>query len=190
MKIILKPNAQHLRRLREIGEAVAPVMSDPLLLRMLGSAHRDQMREVFATEGAEARRGPWPALNPRYAARKRKAVGGRKILHLTGDTRDRFISPSDPAYVQQFIPTSKTLGLFRFGARSDVAAAHLHGNPGLAPRQSSALARKVFGGLAPRLPVRDMITKTERQLAELRAVLKNWYLTRVKQALRGAGAGG
>jgi len=162
-------------------------MADPALLRALGAVHRRQETRIFASEGAEGARGRWDPLNERYAKRKTKAVGRRKILVFSNDMKDRFIKAENPGYVQEFIPTSEALGLFRFGARSDVAAAHLRGNPALALRQS-ALARKVFGGRAPRLPVRDMVTKTQAHLAELRERLRTWYIARLKQQIRGRSA--
>ncbi len=184
MRITLKPNAAGLSRLREITNAPNIPMSDPLFLSRLGAVHRDQMLEVFETEGGTAKGGGWSPLNPRYAARKRKYVGGKKILQLTTDMMRRFIYKGSHGYIEEYLPTSATHGLFRFGALSDVAAAHRHGNPALASRQS-AIARKVFGGRAPRLPKRDMITKTARHLSEMRRVLRETYLVRLRQILKG-----
>lgn len=187
MKIILKPNAAHMARLRNIAAGPNIPMSDPLFLSRLGAVHRDQLREVFETEGGTARGGRWSPLNPRYAARKKKFVGGKKILQLTTDMMRRFIYKGSHGYVEQYVPASQTQGLYRFGALSDVAAAHLHGDPRYASQQS-AIARRIFGGRAPRLPVRDMITKTAQQLAELRRAFKDAYLARLRQILRGQAA--
>ena len=119
-----------------------------------------------------------------FSARAALGFSGRgKILVLTGDTRRRFTKATAPEYVQQFVPAGGGRGVFRFGAMSDVAAAHLHGNPALAPHRSYA-ARKVFGGDAPNLPVRDMVTKTEAQRQEFIPVFVTWYTARVKQVLR------
>lgn len=185
MKIILKPNAAALARMPELPRQVEVKLSDPALLRALGTTHRAQEESIFSTEGATGGTAPWAALNPRYAARKAKAVGRKKILQLTGTMKRQFTFASASGYVQQFIPRG-TLGIFRFGARSSVAAAHKFGNPSLAPMQS-ATARRVFGGIAPRLPVRDMVTKSAAHLVELRQTLLTFYIARMKQQLR-AGA--
>lgn len=183
MQINLVPNREHLRRMREIGQGIGARMDDPALLRSLGATHRKQETQIFNTEGAAGRKGLWAGLNARYAARKRKVVGRKKILQLTGETKRRFTVKSEPGYYEQYVPRG-TLGIFQFGARSNIAAAHLHGNPALAPHQS-ALARRVFGGRAPRLAVRDMVTKSEAQLVELRKTFTTWYVSRVRQYLRG-----
>lgn len=176
-----KPGA--IKRLVSLTEAVNIPMNDPYIMKQMAQAQKDQMREVFETEGSTVRGGRWAALNPRYAARKRAAGGHRRILDLTGETRGRFIG-ARPGFIARFIPKGGGLGVFQFGAASQVAAAHRAGNAGLAPRPSG-LARKVFGGIAKRLPIRDMLTKTERQILEFRRVLKDAYLVRLKQALRG-----
>lgn len=184
MKIILQPNQAHLQRMREIGPTLRAglSMADPSLLRALGVVHRRQEARIFASEGAEGAGGPWTPLDPGYAERKAKAAGSRKkILQLSGDMKTALTKRGDPRYVEQFIPKGN-LGLFRFGAHSDVANAHLHGNPALAPQQS-AVAKKVFGGRAPRLPVRDPITKTPAMLAEMREALRVWYVARLKAAV-------
>jgi len=187
MKISLVPNKAHLQRMRELPRAIAPVLSDPVLLRALGKAHRWQEETIFASEGAAGGAGPWASLNPRYAARKAREVGSRrKILVLTGETKRRFTMAGAVGYIQRFIPRG-ALGTFQFGAASAVAAAHRFGDPSLAPGQSSAVAKKIFGGRAPRLPVRDMVTKSAAQLAELREVLLTWYIARVKQQARAGG---
>lgn len=189
MKVTLTPNPEGLRRLRAIGDDVGQIarLDDPALLRALGTTHRKQELAIFASEGAAGGAGAWPALNPRYVIRKAKAVGSRKrILTLTGEMKDQFTRFGAPGYVQEFVPRG-TLGIFRFGARSSVAAAHKTGNPSLATTPS-ATARKVFGGIAARLPVRDMITKSASQLEELRETLKTWFIARVKQGLRGEAA--
>lgn len=189
MRISLTPNAESLRRMRQIGPnlLVDFSMSDPALLTALGAVHRRQEAEIFASEGSSGGGGSWPALEDRYAKRKQKAVGNRKILDLSGDMKNRFTMATDPGYFQEFVPTSETRGTFRFGARSDVAAAHLYGDPLRAPSQSD-LARSVFGGRAPRLPVRDMITKTAAHLEEFKVAILAWFRGRVAQRVKGAAA--
>jgi hypothetical protein len=182
----VKPNEANLRRLVNLADGVRARLDDPALLRALGAEHRKQEAAIFRTEGAAGGAGPWARLNPRYAVRKAKAVGARKkILDLTGETKAAFTRPG-PNYIQQFIPRGN-LGIFQFGARSAIAAAHRTGNPALSPQQSGT-AKKAFGGRAPRLPVRDMVAKSGAQLEELRRVLLQWYLGKVRQFLRAGAA--
>lgn len=181
------PNAKGMERLRRRTQALAITDGDlrgPVLVR-LGQAHRKQQQRIFSSEGAAGGAGPWAPLNPDYEQRKRKLLGRRAKLVLTGRMRARFLTPSDPNYIQEYVATSRGRGVFRFGARSDVAAAHLYGQPELASTRSAA-AQVVFGGRAKRLPVRNMIAKTGQQIAELREVVVRWYREeRVPQALRG-----
>lgn len=190
MKISLVPNREHLKRLREIGGPELRrtfAMDDPALLRRLGAAHRAQETRVFASEGAEGSQGKWPALNARYALRKAKAVGRRKILVLTGDTKAAFTKFGAPGYIERYVPTSEAHGVFQFGAASAVGAAHRAGNPLLAG-SPSATARKVFGGRARNLPVRDPNPpKTEGQLAQMREALRTWCIARMKAMIRARG---
>jgi len=187
MRITLTPNKAHLARMRALPALMTPRMDDRLLLRDLDTVNSDQMREVFQTEGTTARGGMWAALSPRYRARKIAAVGRRKTLDLTGETKRRFISRGNPNHVARYIPTSSDRGLFTFGAKSDIAAAHVAGNPALAPGQSLT-ARKVFHGRAPRLPVRSMIGKSAQHLSEFRRALVKWYVARMRQFARASGA--
>ena len=189
MGLKVKFNQPAIRRVRQIGGDLKDLfdMGDPALLRALGTVHRQQEVSIFSSEGAIAGRARWEPLNARYAARKRKVVSSRKILVLTGVTRDSFVKATDPDYIQRYVETSPGLGIFQFGATSDVAAAHLYGSPGLAPHQS-ATAKKVFGGMARRLPVRDMITKPPSMVNEIREVLREFFIKRVRQLARARGA--
>lgn len=182
MRIDLVPNESHLRRLRQLPNDLAFDMSDPALLRTMGQTHRDQVRANFQTEGATGARGPWQALSPKYAKRKARLVGARKILDLTGDTKRRFTMAGHPDYIERYVPAGPGKGIFMLGARSDVAAAHLHGNPRLVTSRVSL--RKLFGGVAKRLPVRDMITKTTLNIRQLQSVMNDWYIARLKQRFR------
>jgi hypothetical protein len=152
-------------------------------LTPLGVVHRRQMNAVFASQGAAGAAGRWAALSPDYAKRKRKAFGSRKILQLSGDMKARFTRASHPAYVQRVTRHGERFN-YQFGAASDVAAAHLHGAPEMAPNRSSAARRVFFGGLAPHLPVRNMITKTASQFAEFKKAFIVWYANRARQVLR------
>jgi len=175
------------KRIRSAAEALrisAGDLGGPVLVRM-GQVHVKQMRRVFASEGASGASGPWPALSPNYEKRKRKVLGRRKKLVLTGRTKERFTKASNPGYIQKFTGGDAG-GVFRFGAASDIAAAHRFGDPGLAgPQLQSAAAAIIFSGTAKRLPVRDMISKTGGQIADLRARLAQWYREeRIPQVLR------
>lgn len=188
---MLKIGVNHdgFKRLRSQAEALRVSEADlrgPVLVE-LGNVHRRQQMKIFTSEGAAGAGGRFARLNERYEKRKKRLFPRRKILHLSGETRERFTKPTNPYYVQEYVSAGQARGVFRFGARSNVAAAHLHGNPALAPEQS-ATSRKVFGGVAPRLPVRDMISKTAAQVKEFSAALAAWYSKRVRQVIRGQGA--
>ena len=182
----VRKNRESFSRLRSMSEALKITVGDlqgPILVS-LGRVHRRQQKLIFLSQGRLGASGPWRALNREYQERKGFTIGRSKILLLTGRTQDRFLKATNPHYIQQFVSTGETSGFFRFGAASDIAAAHLRGNPDLAPNQSES-ARSVFTGKARRLPVRDMISKTAKQVAELRDDLERWYQqARVPQALR------
>lgn len=160
------PNREGLRRLVSVGEDISRVvnLADPALLRALGTAHVAQEQQIFSTEGAAGASGPWPPLSPRYAARKRRLFGRRKILERTGAMKAQFTRKGDPAYFEHYEPAGDR-GVFSFGARSKLGAIHVQGGPFL--------------------PVRNMIEKTAAQLDELREVLKVWYFGKLRQLLRG-----
>lgn len=176
-------------RLRKRADALRITLADmqgPVLVR-LGQAHRAQEKMIWSSRGGAGGRGVWPALNPRYAARKRKVFGRAPLMVLTGNTKRRFTEAFHPAYVQRFVPRGANRGVFQFGAYSDIASAHYLGNPSLAPYPFIE-ARRVFGGRAPRLPIRDVITKSPTMLAQLRRRLVEWYaMERIPQVLRQAG---
>lgn len=183
----ITPDEANLRRLRRmprnLGEAVR--MDDPYLLRLLGAEHREQVAANFRTEGLTGARGPFAALSPKYAKRKARFVGSRKILDLTGDTKRRFTMATHPDYIARFYPAARRGGTFVFGARSDVGAAHVHGRPRLVTSRVSL--PKLFVGVAKRLPVRDFITKTPANLAAMRRVLRVWFNQRLEQFIRAGG---
>jgi hypothetical protein len=197
LRVVIKKNPEGFSRVRTQAQALAITSGDfagPVMV-VFGQLHREQELAIFASQGARGGSGRWPALSPSYEKKKsrfRKAAGkgpglvfaiGKKIMVLTGDTKARFTVPTNPAYVQRFVPRGTSGGVFQFGADSDVAAAHLAGNPSLAPHQSAA-ANRIFGGFAKRLPVRDVITKSAAQMAAFLPVLKKWYALRVQQVLK------
>lgn len=158
-------NPEAFKRLRTIQEALAVTEADLRgpILRRLGQIHRKQERRIFASEGAEGAFGKWAALSPGYAAAKTRMLGTRgKILVLSGETKDRFLSASRAEYVQRYIKP-----FMQFGARSEVAGFHFRGSG--------------------RLPRRDPVSKTARMLEELRQGIVAWYRNeRLPQVLRGA----
>jgi hypothetical protein len=138
-------------------------LSGPVLVRF-GQLHRSQVKGVFASEGATGASGRWEPLSPRYAAWKRRAFPGRRILVLSGEMKAAFTTPSHPKYVQGFRVAPRG-GTFFFGAYDDIAYKHFH-------------------GIKP-LPIRDMITKTALQVAEFSKRLVDWYrMERIPQVLR------
>lgn len=182
------PNPAGFKRLRSFEEAIRISPGDFAgpVRRELGVVHRRQMTAAFVSQGGTTAGGKWAPLNPQYKKRKAAKFPGKKILALTGETRGRFTKPTHPAHISRFRQEGGR-AVFEFGARSDIAAAHLQGAPGLSPPPSAA-ARKVFGGTAPRLPVRDMIHKTAAQLHEFNVRLVAWYQKRIRQVLRGRSA--
>lgn len=161
-------------------------LKGPILVEM-GQVHRRQQAQIFTSEGRAGAGGKFSPLNPSYAARKKKAVGRKKILQLTGDMKSRFTKRSNPNYVQEYVAgAGSARGVMRFGAYSDVAAAHRAGNPSLAnPTSRSHAAKTLFGGIAKRLRVRDMMSKTPQQIHELLRAAKDWYINkRIPQATR------
>ncbi len=188
MRVRIDTNPEGFKRLREFNEALGISVGDlkgPILV-VLGRVHIRQQKRIFATEGAAGGTGRWTALEPSYAARKRKLRGRSKILQLTGDMKKRFTAPASPYYHQRYIPLTEGRGIFAFGAHSSVAMAHLMGNPAFASqRVGPTKARAIFGGVAPRLPVRNVIAKTVEQVVELRKRFVDWYRNeRVPQVMR------
>jgi hypothetical protein len=185
LRVTIKKNPEGFSRVRTQAQALAITSGDfagPVLV-VFGQLHRKQEKAILVSEGAAGASGRWPALSPPYEKKKRKLFARRKMLHLSGAMRSSLLTPTNPNYIQRFVPRGTSGGVFQFGAASDVAAAHLKGNPALAPNLSAA-GKRIFGGLARRLPVRDMINKTAAMLAEFNRELVKWYALRVQQVLR------
>lgn len=156
-------NPAAFERLRVIHRGVIPVtdgdMAGPLL-KQLGQIHRAQERRVFAKQ-AQGEIYPWARLKPATIARKRRILGSAgKILVFSGETKARFITASRPQYIQRYVKP-----FMNFGASSDVAGYHVRGSANL--------------------PKRDMITKSSKQLREMRQGILAWWRGRVAQVLRG-----
>lgn len=158
-------NPQGFQRLRTLQEAFVVTEADKAgpLLRRLGQIHRAQERRIFATEGAAGRSGKWAALKPAYLAWKIRQLGAAgKILVLSGETKERFVTPTRPEYIQRYVSPG-----MQFGARSEVAGFHVRGSG--------------------KLPRRDMVSKTETMLEELReGIIRWWTDERLPQIQRGA----
>ena len=133
---------------------------DGVVLRRIGQTHRAQMRRVFQQQ-KQGELYPWKRLSPAYQAWKTRLLGRPgKILQLSGETLDRFTKKSRSEYVERYIRPS-----FFLGASSDIAGYHARGTA--------------------TLPKRDMVTKSVKQMRELRQTLLIWYRTeRIPQAQR------
>lgn len=183
-----RTNPYAFERLREKTEELRITKADlagPVLVEM-GELHRRQMNDIFRTEGAAGGAGKFQPLSAAYAIKKKAVAARKKILQLTSDLKDRFTKPKNPNYIQRYIDRGDR-GVFQFGARSSVAAAHFFGQPALAGPPASDKAKKVFGGIAPRLPRRDMITKTAEQVTQFRLLFIAWYNKRIAQVTRHTG---
>lgn len=179
-------NPDGFKRLREMNEALKISAADyegPILVE-LGAIHRQQQLRIFATQGTAGAGGRFAPLEKKYKARKREAFGIKKILQLSGEMKRRFTKRSDPRYFQGF-RGDDTGGVFSFGARSSVAAAHRAGKPKLARRAPrAAKSATIFGGIAQKLSIRDMVSKTAAQVEEIREGVRVWYRKRVEQVFR------
>src|SRR5258705_6545807 len=114
---------QRLRILTNACQVIEADIAGPILTR-LGQVHRKQERRIFASQGAEGRYGKWKALSPAYRLRKIRLLGSvGRILVLSGDTKDRFVTRSRPEYIQRYVKP-----LVQFGARSEVAGFHFRGS--------------------------------------------------------------
>jgi phage gpG-like protein len=173
-------------------------MQGPILTR-LAQTHRKQERRIFASEGAEGAQGRWPPLSPKYKAYKRRVKPGRKILVFSGDMKERFIKPSRAENIERFTPeeskgNNAVVGLFEFGAESDIASFHFQGGtttrpskPGRGKNKMKGKRKKPFKSVVftTRLPKRDMVTKTTEMLVALRETLISWYRDeRIPQVLK------
>jgi hypothetical protein len=186
MEVTIQKNPDAFNRLRSFNQALVISVGDfqgPVLIRV-GQVHRKQMARIFATSGRAGASGKWKRLNVRYAERKRRVFGNKKILQLSGEMKRKFTKPSHPSYYQDFIESGGTAGTFRLGARSSKAAAHILGRSELAPGPSKS-SRRIFGGSVNKLPKRDMISKTPRMVEEIRLRIERWYIDeRIPQVLR------
>jgi hypothetical protein len=180
------PNPAAFERARELTQAIKVSQGDMAgpALRALGTVHRMQEKAIFASRGTVGGYGQWAPLNPDYAKRKRKLVGRKPDLVLTGRMKAAFTMASSGNYVQLYSPRGEGLGIVQFGARSAIASAHLTGDPTRAPN-TSFTGRRLFGGIAPRLPIRDMITKSNLMIGQLTKAFQEWYLKKANQIVRG-----
>jgi len=149
------------------------------------TAHREQEKQIFASEGAEGGAGAWPRLSAAYAERKadagrsgRTAVKGtkgkartsalralkrpisQKILVWSGEMRDRFTKDGHAGNIKrlvELVPGSRWL--IQIGAASAIAGYHFSGTS--------------------KMPARDMITKSAAQLDALRRIVVARFQTKL-----------
>ena len=92
---------------------------------------------IFASEGA-ARGTPWDALSDSYAAWKKKAYPGRKILQLTGLMRAAYTQRDSPHHVVEYFKVGSWT--IRLGVQGPVHwDYHFKGGPvpGRPPRRTA-----------------------------------------------------
>lgn len=162
-RVIINPNA--FPRLRTMNQALAISDGDYRgpVLTVIGQVHRKQELRIFATQGTAGASGAWPKLSPAYAKRKRKAGFGSRILVRTGAMKATLTQAGGPGYHQSFQRVG-ALAVFLLGGFSRIAGYHRRGTPPL--------------------PRREMLQKTQAQIAEIRRALFEWYKLRVAQVLR------
>lgn len=195
-------NRKFLPRIRSCIDALeitARDMQGPVLTR-LAQVHRKQEKRIFASEGKEGARGPWPDLSRPYAAFKRRVRGSEHpILVFSGDMKERFILPSRSEYIERAVFEGRKGDKiervkFQFGARSQIAVHHFLGSdtiqrskPGRGKNKKKVKRTKPFRSVTFRtvLPKRDMVTKTGKQITELRNAFVAWYRNeRVPQVVK------
>lgn len=161
----MRANRGGIERLRSKLAAVQLTDADkagPLLIVMDQEAVR-QNRRMFATEGAFTGT-PWAALSPRYAAYKRKVKPGRRKLVFEGDTKDSFLTPTNPNHYRKFVPPFTYL----LGATGEKAWRHNTGT----------------GVGKQRLPVRRLNAKTPENIKAFYQAVAGYYIKHVRRVLR------
>lgn len=163
--VTMKPNPAEFKRLRTRVEALQLTDGDKSgpLMTVMSREHVRQVTKAYTSEGGSTQ-GGWPRLSPVYAAWKRKAFPGRKILVRSGDTRRRFTQPSNPSFFREFLRPFT----YAFGALSGVQYAHETG----------------IGDPGQKLPVRSIMQKSQADYASFVRVLRTFYIKRVRQVLR------
>ncbi len=131
------------------------------MAKRVGIRFRKNERRLFATQGGSG--GPkWPKLSPAYKKRKRKLRPGKKIMVFDGRLRESLTKRNSGGYREAGI-WRKGLSLIIVGTKDPKAA--WHGPPN---------SRK-----NKRLPVRNVIQHTPRQLLEYNG-LDIWPIMRAK----------
>lgn len=163
----MRYNRAGIERLRTLTGGLLLTDADkagPLLVE-LDRVHTRQSRQAFVSEGASTG-SVWARLSPRYQAWKRKARPGRKILVFDGETRDRFLMPTNPNHLREYVKPS----IYRFGVASEKAWHHENG----------------IGEGTQRLPRRSVLRKTAAQYQEFTKAFVAFYIKRMRQVLRHA----
>lgn len=138
--------SRELLRFRDRGQDMSPAFEEAAVLFL---EFEDQQ---FARQGAVGGRGKWPALNPRYAAWKRRKGYDRRILHRTLRLRSSLTFAGHPDHVRRIRPDELFVG-------TSVPYAGAHQNP-----------RK------GRLPRRRPVDLTERQRRQMVKVLQRFLV--------------
>lgn len=169
------------------------------LLKKIGVAHRKQMRQQFSTEGDTGGEA-WLALDPDYAAKKRAAVGRKKILNYDGTMRKDATSESARGYIQEVKKVGKRIVI---NVGLDNKLARIHTKEGVrrrtdkpvrkGPRRGTLrpwrFPRMGLPSAAPRFTgsyefvKRSVIQKTVEQIAEFKEIARDYFHRRVFEPL-------
>lgn len=164
--VTMRSNPAEFKRLRTRTEAMLFSDGDkagPLMI-VMDQEHIKQVRRAYGTEGATTGQGSWPRLSPRYAAWKRKAYPGRRILVRTRETFQKFVQPTSASHIRRFIQPFT----YAFGAASEAQWRH---------ENAAGVGRQV-------LPRRSILAKTGQDLQGFQRALVGFWTKRVRQALR------
>lgn len=164
--VTMRSNSSEFKRFRTRIEAL--ILSDadksgPLMI-VMDREHIRQVRRAYGSEGATTAQGPWPRLSPRYAAWKRKAYPGRRILVRTRETFQKFVQPTSASHIRRFVQPFS----YQFGAASEAQWRHEN-------------AAGVGGQVLPR---RSILAKTANDLQGFNKALLGFWIKRVRQVLR------
>lgn len=163
----IRPNAAGFARLRSLNAALILSEGDRrrLLLPALDEVARTAANKAFTSQGG----GTWPALSPRYAAWKRRAGHGSRMMVMAKPYRGRqarqmregFTKAGGPGHIRRWVGGFR----FVFGIADDVAYRHEHG-----------------GGTLPRRSVLDFILAAKSDFIR---VARTVWIGRVRQVIRG-----
>ena len=157
------------------------------LVETVGRLDADQNKSTFAAESAPGG-SAWAPLNPDYAARKRKAVGGRKILVWDGKMRGAATTARATDRIARVAGDTLELGtshhlarLHQFGKRGleYVKPHHRRLAVGRGYAQVRGFARRV------NLPARPFIGKSAEQAAAIKQAIGRVLTERLERVSHG-----